>query len=309
MNQKPIHIIILFVCMLILPVSSYAWWEAGHMLVANIAYKNLSYQTKKEVNRLLKYMLIENTKVDDYRFNEMHPNFTAMALSLWPDNIKAQPNNNRLYNAWHYIEDAYSDDGSTVPNVNYHGSIVWAIKHLENQLEQTEANPYDKARSLAFLMHFVGDIHQPLHCTELHSKDFPKGDLGGNLYPIIYMERDGTVLTNLHSLFDSGLNLFTRMGYTHDVKDYESIAQISRQIMIDYPITDLFENTNELNPDVWHQESHTLGKLAHQTPINQEPNSTYIDAQSEQIERQIALAGYRLANVLNLIYEKQLKIK
>lgn len=50
-----------------------------------------------------------------------------------------------------------------------------------------------------FLVHLVGDIHQPLHTVSLWDNQFPKGDQGGNLFAISFQN-----ISNLHALWDSG---------------------------------------------------------------------------------------------------------
>ena len=65
-------------------------------------------------------------------------------------------------------------------------------KHLDEEFE--------KSLLMRYLIHVLGDIHQPLHATTLINKQFPKGDLGGNLFLLNF--KDG--ISNLHKLFDSG---------------------------------------------------------------------------------------------------------
>ena len=182
-------------------------------------------------------------------------------------------------------------------------NVVWAITQHQKHISAAKANLNAKVRSLAYLVHFVGDIHQPLHCAELHAQQFPNGDRGGNLYKVRYKEPSGAVLNNLHALWDSGLNLFPSKSFPHDVNRPKDIAIISKLLMADYPKSYFKDKVNELDPKSWQAESHSLAKAAHRTPYNSEPSQAYIDENTQLAEQRIVLAGYRLANLLNKAFE------
>jgi hypothetical protein len=59
---------------------------------------------------------------------------------------------------------------------------------------------------LRFLIHLVGDIHQPLHTVVLYTKQFPQGDMGGNKFYVLF---PNTTVTTLHMAWDSGMFLFS----------------------------------------------------------------------------------------------------
>jgi hypothetical protein len=71
----------------------------------------------------------------------------------------------------------------------------WNIDEVKNFNEQ-----FEKSFLLRFLVHVIGDIHQPLHSSSLVNDIFPNGDLGGNLFKINYSQN----IDELHKLFDSG---------------------------------------------------------------------------------------------------------
>lgn len=292
-----------FAMLMVFHVSlSYAWWEAGHMLVANIAYHHLNAKAKEEVDKLLKQFYIENTSAHDYGFNEQNPVYTMMKVSVWPDDIKASPNFLNMVNAWHYISHPYSHDETKIPKIQYAHSVVWAINRLQKHLSQVEANTYDKSRSLSYLIHLVGDIHQPLHCAELYSSQFPQGDMGGNKYDILYQESDGVKLTNLHALWDSALALYPSMGFPYNEVRPDAIDAMGKRVMEDFPLADFGDKAFLLSPEAWEKESHEMAEHAHEISFGSVPSAKYIEEYTYQVERRIALAGYRLANLLNSIY-------
>ncbi len=71
---------------------AFAWWEAGHMIVADVAYANVKPNAKKKLKALLRLMSSENTPRNDYSYNENNVNYTMMAVSHWPADLHAFPN-------------------------------------------------------------------------------------------------------------------------------------------------------------------------------------------------------------------------
>lgn len=280
---------------------AHAWWEAGHMLVANIAYHHLNSNAKKELKRLLPFMSVESTVRKDYSYNSKEPNYTLMAISHWPDDLNAYPNYLTTMKTWHYIQHAYSEDGTAFPVDIPRDNVVWAISHMRKHLSQKKGNDYDKARSLAALVHFVGDIHQPLHCAEYHSHDLPHGDRGGNEFKIYYKEPNGDVIYNLHMLWDSALRLYTDKGYSHNVDAFKDIDALTATIMKDYPEVSFGKRSRLIDPETWEAESHELAKEVHHLTFKGYPSEDYLKQYTDVAEQQIAIAGYRLAHVLNEI--------
>jgi hypothetical protein len=282
---------------------SCAWWDGGHMVVANIAYQYLTPKAKAKVLDLLPNMACENTSRRQYDFNRNHPNYTFMAMSHWADDIKTYPNFLNTMSTWHYIEDGYSNDGTPYPTPP-RDNVVWAIKTLKRVLYSTKANPYVKTRTLAFVVHFIGDIHQPLHTAELYSSQFHHGDRGGNQYNISYMELDGYEIRNLHKLWDSALNLFPQLGYRYNVSLPEDIDALSYKIMQDVPLESVKKQVKDLEPKHWQQESHALAIKAHEVELGGTPSQVYMDENTKAVEKQLAIAGYRLAEFLNRAFNK-----
>ncbi len=284
-------------------IAANAWWEAGHMTVANIAYAHLSPSAKEKIDKLLPLMAAENTVKYKYDFNPAHPNYTFMALSKWADDLKAYPNYLSTMTTWHYIESPYVIDDTKVPELIPRDNVVTALDQLKRSLNSEKANDYVKVRNLSLIIHFVGDIHQPLHTIELYSVDFPKSDRGGNLYDVKYTEANGYEIRNLHKLWDSGINLFPSYGYSYNVSDKASIDKISQKVMEAVPLSEVAKEAYDLDVTHWKTESYQLGVQAHEVPLGSVPSANYIEKNTDAVERQLALAGYRLANLLNKIFK------
>ncbi len=179
-----------------------AWFDGGHMVVAYIAYQNLTPQTRTRVDNLLK-------------LNKMYAKWTKgvkspqkglvafLRAATWPDCIKQKacspgytsdggdtpPGNSTdaqnigyadmlMHKYWHFIDLPYSagapGEPPKVPNAQT--EIV-----LLTQAIGTDEADGIKSYDVAWLEHLVGDVHQPLHSTSRFTQNHPTGDAGGNL--------------------------------------------------------------------------------------------------------------------------------
>lgn len=284
---------------ILLSTSVNAWWEAGHMIVSTIAYHHVNPYTKREIDRLASLMTVENTALNQYNCKVSHPVYCLMKVSLWADHLYQKPNLNFTQFPWHFIDTPIASDLSDKTD-DQENHVVWAIENLSKALKQNHANAYLRARELAMLVHLVGDIHQPLHNASLFDPSFPKGDLGGNLYPIEYCEADGKCLNNLHKLWDSALDLYPRKGFSYQVNNPKAIVALAYRIEIDHPISNFKVYDLTSSAKTWHEQAYKLAAdVVYKTPKNKIPSAEYINEGTAIVEKQIALAGYRLAYLLN----------
>ena len=167
------------------PQQALAWNNTGHMLVAQIAYEQMTPTARRRANGLI-HVLDAHYRPTDF-----------VHAASWPDELKYH--DIHTFDHWHYIDKGFSHDGSKF-QVAEKQNIVWAIHKSLKGLRSRASNTFEKALMLRFLIHFVGDIHQPLHCASLHTKKHPDGDKGGTLY-MITVDR----ATSLHRYWDSAL--------------------------------------------------------------------------------------------------------
>lgn len=171
-------------------------------------------------------------------------------------------------------------------------NAVWAVQNIKPIVKHARGNPYERARFLAFLVHIVGDMHQPLHAATLISPQFPKGDRGGNLYKIIHQGKSMA----LHRFWDEGGGIFI------GDESVATVNEIAAKITTLYPPSFFSEAIKDHDPSHWAIESFEQAKTkAYQTPINQPVNEDYIKQSQAIAAKQIALAGYRLSALLNLL--------
>jgi hypothetical protein len=166
-----------------------ACWEYGHETIASIAYRNVAPATRAAIDRLLARQALLETPTCPAR--------TIEQASLWADCIKPLgPRFSYAYN-WHY-QNVNICKPFTLKGNCPDGNCVSAQIERDVKLLQDKSVPVrERVMALAFLVHFVGDLHQPLHAGD-------KGDLGGNRarsdYGIYAPER-----LNLHSIWDGWL--------------------------------------------------------------------------------------------------------
>jgi hypothetical protein len=163
-----------------------AYWEYGHETVAAIAYRNVTPATRAEIRELLKHQYLLETPTCPAR--------TIEEASVWPDCIKELgPRFSYAYN-WHYQNVDVCKDFTLKGNCPDGNCVSAQIERAVKLLKDRKVPVRERVMALAFLVHFVGDLHQPLHAGD-------RGDLGGNraksTYGIYSTER-----LNLHSIWD-----------------------------------------------------------------------------------------------------------
>ena len=189
----------------------FGWNSNGHQLVAEIAYQRLKPQVRRNLNRITQKMFHDRSS--EKRF---------LIAAVWPDLIKRS--NITAFNTWHYIDYPYTRGGMKGMRIASE-NVAWAIQQSYKVLANDRPTTLEKNWFLNLFIHFVGDSHQPLHCITLYSKRFPRGDMGGNKFPI-----RSRFANNLHSYWDGGLGLFAgrRMSLY-------SIKKLARRITVKYP--------------------------------------------------------------------------
>ena len=274
----------LFISLVIITVSchGYAWNALAHMVIADIAYEQLKPDVRKKVDIMVADLSQEYPDIN--QFSHIAP---------WPDKLRSQ--RIELYTHWHYINLAFSDDGTALKDMSDTDNAVWAINALLPIISNPKANPHERARSLAFLVHIVGDLHQPLHAITRISAAHPDGDHGGNLYYIKYPAVKPQKIS-MHKLWDQGTDLFTM-----PVSD-SNAASLSAFIVNLFPYEYFGELVNDLASDHWANEGLAISSsFVYSTPPNVVPDTSYLQTAKQVAEQRAALAGYRLANILNKI--------
>jgi hypothetical protein len=289
MMRKSLKALPLVLSLLLLaPQTALAWDDTGHLLVSQIAYERLTPAAKARVDALAKTI----------RF--CGKTYEGATLGAWMDDIKADSTHDDL-RAWHYTDIPIFDGTPPDPKMqpgkeNAVERIVWAADALRKGLGSDKKD----AELLGYLFHLVGDIHQPLHAATRVTATNRDGDAGGNEFKLAGLpEAD-----NLHSYWDSAAGSFHFWSPSRplDARERRRLDAYARQIVAANP-ADATAEAQELDPRKWAGESNELARaVVYTLPENSTPTPAYEAKAQVLARRRIALAGYRLSNLLNSIF-------
>jgi hypothetical protein len=285
-----------------------AWNDKGHMVVAKLAWDKLSPQAQKAAIDILKTHPHYAEFLDaDRPDNFPEDQWIFMRAATWPDWIRSHHAEARLsFPKWHYINKPYVPEGSQLKESDFPAekpNVVTQITEASQKVKDGSAQ--EKPIYLCWLLHLVGDVHQPLHSATMFSERFPEGDRGGNL--VLVRINHGRA-QKLHPLWDGLLG--KSISWSSIRGTVADVAQLEKenQAQID---TDLKTGTT---PEAWACEglaaakkyAYLDGKLdvanTEDRPSKEEvPNVSddYVKNAGEVARIAVAKAGHRLATVLS----------
>jgi len=280
------------VCLILCsPSISLGWGAGGHMMVAQIAFKRLNPKAKAKVAELLAI------KIPPAQVTAKSKDFVNAAH--WADDLRPFAEFDS-FKALHFIDQPFSSDGTALPaDLPEADNIVKALQDNVNILK-TSPDKNAQAQALRLIIHFVGDIHQPLHCATRVDSDHHEGDRGGNLIAIKI-----PAPTNLHSYWDSGIGSFPKTGPNFKPPPLSQIPAAAAQAMVGNPATDPALKLDEpFNFSAWAGESLELAKDVTYKGIKNgsTPGAAYKKASLKVARQRVAWGGYRLAALLNAIW-------
>jgi hypothetical protein len=286
------------VCLtLCMPSLSLAWGPGGHMMTAQIAFDRLNPRAKAQAKMLLAIPInpaAVSAKSKDF-----------VSASHWADDLRSSPAFDFLKPV-HFIDKRFSTDGTRLPAIPA-PNIVTALRDNVKIL-RTSTDKTARARALRLIIHFVGDIHQPLHCADRVSRALPDGDQGGNLVTIKVTDAHGNLRSiNLHSYWDGGLESFPKGGpppqwLPPPLSQIPPAAALARKAN---PPTDRALKLNDpFNYPAWANESFVLAKTVVYpgTSNGMQPSAAYRSKGVKVARQRAAWGGYRLAALLNSIW-------
>lgn len=244
-----------------------AWGRQGHALVAEVAQTRLTPQAQAQIDALLAL--------------EGHPDIAAIAS--WADQLRERdPELGRLSARWHYVnlaspEQTAQEKCHYQPAQHCHDGncVIAAIEQQGQRLADTTLPAQQRLQALKFVVHFVGDIHQPMHAGYSHDK-------GGNDLQIQHNGRG----TNLHALWDSGM-IATR--------GLDNPVYLARLQALPAPALAPTQVTG------WAENSCRIAVSDGVYPARRHIGQDYVDQQLPVAEGQLRLAGEHLADLLNTL--------
>ncbi len=196
---------------------STAWSSNGHMIIAAMAYRALPINLQEEYTMLLHHHPDFKKWEQSYAELDVAISFGEylfMQASIWPDVIRRK-GNPYDHPTWHYTNFPVIPDGFAVEEtLTPENDVIFAIRASRQMLVDENATNQDRAAHLSWLLHTIGDMHQPLHCVALVTDVYPEGDRGGNLFFVRPTERSRGV--NLHAYWDG---LLGRNGKIRDARN------------------------------------------------------------------------------------------
>lgn len=245
-------------------IPAFGWGQKGHDVTAEIAERNLTPATLQAVGEILDGKSI-------------------IYYSNWPDNA-CHTDKYAYTKTWHYKNIDEGESYATAPNIP-EGNVVSAIEEQIKVLQDSNSSKEDKWLALVLTVHFLGDIHQPMHMGRA-------SDRGGNNHEIKYFNGKA----NLHGTWDSKLpESAHKWSYT------EWADNINRAS--DVEIDEILVGGT---PDKWGEETYEIAKRVYEaTPQGTNISYDYIADWTPVIEQQFLRGGLRLADLLNGIFDSE----
>jgi hypothetical protein len=191
-------------------------------------------------------------------------------------------------------------------------NIVWASNEAKGILRNTHSSLIDdrlnKSIYLRMLIHFYGDLHQPLHNVSLVTEEFPKGDQGGNLFKIKYGK-----FKELHSLWDTCVGNYDDITAPLTKKKFDYIDSIAKKVMKKYSRSrkDIKERLEVTSVKEISDEGiqFAIDNVYKGIKNGDTPSDDYIKKNQEFMDQQLAVAGYRLTDLFKTLFANENVLK
>ena len=295
---------------------SFAWNGFGHMVVADVAYRDLEAhapQLLTRVNGLLRLNPNYSKWISGVAKSSQEE-VAFVQAAHWADDIKDSgsgyyedgandgdtgaepvssynlgyaPTDTAMHKYWHFIDDGFSPDGTPVlatPAPNAEDRITLFMQTIASTTAADALKSYD----LTWLIHLVGDIHQPLHATTRFTADAPSGDEGGNLVSVS-CSSSADCPSELHAVWDDILGTST-----------SATTAMSYAATLTIPTGTTVHATD----DVWAAESLQMAEkdayagIGNATTGTHKLSSTYLSTAKADAKLRVALAGARLSYLI-----------
>ena len=246
-----------------------AWGTDGHSIIAEIAQRNLTPAARA-------------------RIAELFPNAaSAASLSFWADDIRETVE--ELSN-WHFVSIPLNqtnyDENRDCPATPRGDCVINAIERVKKTLADPFAPVSTRRDALKFLVHFVGDLHQPLHTV-----DDLFGGTGLQVTFFVNVPKKAKVPTTLHWIWDTGLIRASFRGWGSYLDFLEdtwlpgrNVDELTRGTTVEWAL-----DAHQIAIDVAFASITTGSELGEE----------YLKKARPHVDRQLAVAGLRLARILN----------
>lgn len=235
------------------------WGRTGHRTTGEIAQKHLTRKAKRAIKKIL--------------------NGESLALvSTYGDEIKSDERF-RSYGPWHYVNFPFDATYEDHPKSD-RGDLIVGIQTCISVLKDDNASKDDKAFHLKMLVHFIGDLHQPLHVGKAD-------DRGGNRFQVLWFDEG----TNLHTVWDTKMIESYNMSYSDLARNASQLSKGQVKQLKSGTVLD------------WMKESRVLcEKIYADTEVGENLGYEYMYKYVNTARLQMQKGGIRLAVVLNELF-------
>jgi len=254
----------LVIVILYLPCQAFAWGLIGHRVIGEIASFHLTAKARKEIQKIL-------------------GNESIAMASTWADFYKSDPAYDYLYN-WHFININDTLNHDQFINKLKNDTAVDAytkVNRLVDSLKIKSLPADKKLLYLRLLIHFIGDLHQPMHVAR-------QSDLGGNRVRVQWFNQP----SNLHKVWDEQLVEFQQLSYTEYARVLNYTTKLQRQALQKQPIAEWIFDTYQQCQKVYAGIKEDNQKLSYRY------NYDYAGMLNDQLLK----GGIRLAGILNELF-------
>ncbi len=245
-----------FITTFITTVNAYDWGQTGHRTTGAIAEKYLSRKAKKAISELLdgESLALTSTYADEIKSDGIY----------------------RSYGPWHYVNVPFNSTYEMHPK-SERGDLIAGIDICIEKIKSTLTSKEEKAFHLKLLIHFIGDLHQPLHTGISEDK-------GGNDFQVQWFNKG----TNLHAVWDTKMIDSYGMSYSELSTNMPEFSKKQRKFIAAGSHRDWMEESRMLVKDIY--KNTTSGeKLSYR----------YMYDYFETLKGQLNKGGIRLASLLN----------
>lgn len=283
------RVLVTIIAVALLALTANAWWCTAHMAIAAIAKQQVSSSVASKLESIASALSASGPFPKS-------PDF--MQSACWADDLKSFGLTSMA--TWHFINQPY--DPSNFPISKWpiqDENVETIITQMDETIKKTNEPTWDLNFALGNLVHMYGDIHQPLHATELFSSTYPDGDHGGNL---INVTCDGQK-TVLHDIWDSVCwEYTTELPRPLTSSGVDTVNTFVSYLLKTYTFTK--QQMDVYNSTVFAVESFNdaVSTAYPNTYSGMTISAAYLAACKPVAEARVALAGYRLGYQLGFLF-------
>ena len=312
---------------------AHAWDHPAHMTTAAIAFMEVEREKPELIEKLdLLFMAHPDTSPFWVAAGDATEKERAKRMFIegarWADDTKGTIHDRPTWHTarWAIVADNAPPEAKAAAEARKGrpaGQAIEALIMNYAMLSSPETNPVERASALSWLLHLVGDIHQPLHVSDLFSKKFPAGNAAGTQEYVMDPVKNQPI--PLHLLWDSNIyrstaldavdqnaqelvkkyprSEFPELKGLESPDDFEKWARESYDVAVDfaygYGIETVTDPEKDLDPDKAVKKM--VAYIVHGvSPLEEAPEvpAEYWDKLQQVAQRRITLAGYRIADLV-----------